>query len=176
MKSTNNCLNRRGFIYNFAGLVISSAVLPNNIFANNFQQNLNISSAGIDSVRINRIKNAISIGGLPLTFGSLSQKSDLFFVSKASISAIETQIKGHSLIIIDGDFTSISFYELINYCNKKSIHLAKIEKWSDEINSDVLFEKITFIETKVNQKSVNQSINYLNILSKLTTGNGLIIA
>lgn len=178
MKATKSNLNRRRFIYDVAGLLAISTILPNSVFAKTTQKKLCIGSNGLHSEKIELLKRAISSQSLQLRFSSENQKSDILFISNISdlnINEISKLVNSHALIVVEKAENEAKFAELKAFCFYKKANLAIIEKWNGQTNERIVFDKLSFVETSIDEAKIHQSIEYINILSKLTSGSGFII-
>ncbi len=167
---------RRSFIKNSMG-IIGLSILPNiDIFAEKTLNKYTIGSKGIESSKISKLNTCFKNSSLDISISLDNQKSNIYLIGNTetfSFIELENSIKPQALLILENCNNGAKFSEILSFCHYKGIHLAKIEKWTENDNSKKAFEKISFYETTVDAAKIHQSINYLNILSKLTVGTGL---
>ena len=175
MKTIPQNLARRSFIAKTIGLVTLTATSNINLFGSNSSSSIKAFTVDIDSKKLLLLKNIIRTKNIGINFSQENTKCDLFLIgniNKFKLSEIKKYTLNHGIILIDCPINPSKFLDLKTICKQAGLHLASIEKWSDGVKEEKVFDKLTYYETTVDSKLIHQSINYLNILSKLTIHSG----
>lgn len=179
MKTLSKSTPRRSFIQNSIGLLGLSLLPSIDILANNYTNGLIYNTIGISASALEKISVSFKANKLDIQISTNSQGADLLFVGKLdnlSIIELGKKLRDHAIIIFEKTDNEAKLAELKALTFYKKAHLAQIESWNEKTQSKLLFDKVTFIETSVDEALVHQSISYLNILSKLTDNGGFLIA
>ncbi len=179
MKILSEGTPRRSFIQKSIAL-FGLALLPKiDLLARNYSDVLAYNTIGLNSVLPNKIAKSFKAFNIRVISSQKAEGSDLLFIGKIddlNWMEIGKKLRDHALIIFEKTDNEAKLAELKAMCFYKKNHLAQIESWSNEADSNFLFDKLTFIETSVDEARIHQSISYLNILSKVTSQGGLLIA
>lgn len=165
---------RRGFMKKSIGL-LSLSLLPNiNVFSQSKTEILSYSVVGLGEIIQTQI--AETLKGYKIVLKKAND-SDIVFIGKtelANIANIKALVQKNRLIVIEQ--SNIDLTTIKEICITQKAHLAEVQQWETSSDTTKLFEKITFIETNIDKRNIDLSINYLNVLSKLSTPTGMWIA
>jgi hypothetical protein len=177
MKPITCTTPRRSFIKKSFG-ILSLAVLPQiDSFGKSYTKRLAYHTIGLSQLHTQKISQVI-LSQKSFKITANKYLSDILFLgNKDNLNFIELQkaINSHALIIAEKPENPAQVESLKNFCMGQKVHLVLVEKWNEQNSDKQLFDKISFVETVIDEVKIHQSISYLNLLNSLTTPGGFTI-